>query len=272
METDRFAKSVRCGVVVLAGGMVCSSALAQADYQIDDGTAEFQIGSGPEVTLIWGNMFAVDPSALVLNNIQFGFGVTDAPGGTLVGESVTWAVFGEDDGDPSGPTGAAGLTLLASGTHVIQNEDFQTTGELDTIPLNNLDVGFFDYIFVAVSHDDLVGDFRPAAMDSQPTGSAMQSWVTNLGFASSDAADDEAYAFAILTDALLPGNWIIRANADSDPSCRADIDGDGVLTLFDFLSFQNAFDAGSDLADFDGDGVLTLFDFLAFQNEFDAGC
>ena len=54
--------------------------------------------------------------------------------------------------------------------------------------------------------------------------------------------------------------------------CRADIDGDGELTLFDFLAFQNLFDAGDLAADFDGDGSLTLFDFLAFQNEFDAGC
>lgn len=54
--------------------------------------------------------------------------------------------------------------------------------------------------------------------------------------------------------------------------CRADIDGDGELTLFDFLAYQNAFDAGDLAADFDGDGELTLFDFLAFQNEFDAGC
>jgi len=55
-------------------------------------------------------------------------------------------------------------------------------------------------------------------------------------------------------------------------ACRADIDGDGSLTIFDFLAYQNAFDAGDLLADFDGDGVLTIFDFLAFQNEFDAGC
>ncbi|MEQ8316618.1 MAG: S8 family serine peptidase [Phycisphaerales bacterium] len=54
--------------------------------------------------------------------------------------------------------------------------------------------------------------------------------------------------------------------------CRADMDGDGSLTLFDFLAFQNLFDAGDLAADFDGDGDLTLFDFLAFQNEFDAGC
>ena len=55
-------------------------------------------------------------------------------------------------------------------------------------------------------------------------------------------------------------------------ACPADLDGDGSLTIFDFLTFQNLFDAGDPLADFDGDGDLTVFDFLAFQNAFDAGC
>ena len=55
-------------------------------------------------------------------------------------------------------------------------------------------------------------------------------------------------------------------------TCRADLDEDGELTLFDFLEFQNLFVAGDLRADFDDDGDLTLFDFLAFQNEFDAGC
>ncbi|MFI4882046.1 MAG: GC-type dockerin domain-anchored protein [Phycisphaerales bacterium JB064] len=54
--------------------------------------------------------------------------------------------------------------------------------------------------------------------------------------------------------------------------CAADLDGDGELTIFDFLAFQNLFDAGDPAADFDGDGELTIFDFLAFQNAFDAGC
>ena len=64
-------------------------------------------------------------------------------------------------------------------------------------------------------------------------------------------------------------------NGDGIPDscqCLADLDGDGVLTLFDFLTFQNLFDGGDLAADFDGDGELTLFDFLAFQNAFDAGC
>ncbi|MEO1008944.1 MAG: VCBS repeat-containing protein [Planctomycetota bacterium] len=55
-------------------------------------------------------------------------------------------------------------------------------------------------------------------------------------------------------------------------ACVADFDSDGELTLFDFLAFQNAFDAGEPTSDIDRDGELTLFDFLAFQNAFDAGC
>jgi hypothetical protein len=54
--------------------------------------------------------------------------------------------------------------------------------------------------------------------------------------------------------------------------CRPDLDGDGELTIFDFLAFQNLFDMGDPVADFDGDGMFTIFDFLAFQNAFDAGC
>ncbi|MEO1007443.1 MAG: GC-type dockerin domain-anchored protein [Planctomycetota bacterium] len=63
--------------------------------------------------------------------------------------------------------------------------------------------------------------------------------------------------------------WILEPTASD---CLPDIDGDGELTIFDFLAFQNLFDAGDLAADFDGDGELTIFDFLAFQNAFDAGC
>ena len=54
--------------------------------------------------------------------------------------------------------------------------------------------------------------------------------------------------------------------------CLADVDASGELNVFDFLEFQNLFDAGNPEADLDGDGALTILDFLAFQNEFDAGC
>ncbi len=54
--------------------------------------------------------------------------------------------------------------------------------------------------------------------------------------------------------------------------CQPDLDLDGALTIFDFLTFMNLFQDGDARADFDGDGDLTLFDFLAFQTAFDAGC
>ncbi|MGD1917054.1 MAG: S8 family serine peptidase [Phycisphaerales bacterium] len=66
---------------------------------------------------------------------------------------------------------------------------------------------------------------------------------------------------------------VVSAGDLSRPiDCPADLDGDGQLTLFDFLAFQNAFDAGDPAADFDGNGVLNIFDFLEFQNQFATGC
>lgn len=77
-------------------------------------------------------------------------------------------------------------------------------------------------------------------------------------------ADRSAGRFAVEVTVLL--------NQCRPADCPPDLDGDGELTVFDYLSFFNLFDAGSLRADFDGDGSLTIFDFLAFQNEFDAGC
>jgi len=57
-----------------------------------------------------------------------------------------------------------------------------------------------------------------------------------------------------------------------ESDCYADFNADGVLDLFDFLAFVNAFNAGQPAADCDGDQGLTLFDFLCFVNAFNAGC
>jgi choice-of-anchor B domain-containing protein len=74
----------------------------------------------------------------------------------------------------------------------------------------------------------------------------------------------------IIASDMVRGLFVLRV--ESDTTCRADLDGDGELTFFDFLAFQNLFSAGDPQADFTGDGVLDFFDFLAFQDEFSAGC
>ncbi|MGD1916141.1 MAG: GC-type dockerin domain-anchored protein [Phycisphaerales bacterium] len=68
-----------------------------------------------------------------------------------------------------------------------------------------------------------------------------------------------------------PGWGMVIYGRGATP-CPADLDGDGELTIFDFLAFQIFFDTMDPRADFDGDGDFTIFDFLAFQTAFDVGC
>jgi hypothetical protein len=54
--------------------------------------------------------------------------------------------------------------------------------------------------------------------------------------------------------------------------CPADLDGNGSVDLFDFLTFVNYFNTHDPKADCDGSGAFDLFDFFCFVNAFNAGC
>jgi hypothetical protein len=57
--------------------------------------------------------------------------------------------------------------------------------------------------------------------------------------------------------------------------CYADLSGDGKVTFFDYLLFQNALVAHDPAADCDrssGAGLFDLFDYLCYQNTFMGGC
>ncbi|MEO1008693.1 MAG: GC-type dockerin domain-anchored protein [Planctomycetota bacterium] len=88
--------------------------------------------------------------------------------------------------------------------------------------------------------------------------------------------DDSLVGFHLNED-LVFGEDRFRAAATltialGTTACTPDLDGDGELTIFDFLEFQSLFATGDLAADLDGDGVLTIFDFLAFQSAFALGC
>ncbi|MEO1277922.1 MAG: right-handed parallel beta-helix repeat-containing protein [Planctomycetota bacterium] len=103
-------------------------------------------------------------------------------------------------------------------------------------------------------------------------GSAEDSDATGVCWGTQDLAEIASMIYDQSDD---PARGVVAFDpiaTDCAPSCPADLDGDGELSFFDFLAFQNLFDASDPAADFDGDGRLTLFDFLAFQNDFDAGC
>ena len=64
----------------------------------------------------------------------------------------------------------------------------------------------------------------------------------------------------------------IQTDGNCDPGCYADFDGDGNLTILDFVAYQIAFTSGDPNADCDGDGDLTILDFVCFQTAFQEGC
>ncbi|MFI4882718.1 MAG: GC-type dockerin domain-anchored protein [Phycisphaerales bacterium JB064] len=56
------------------------------------------------------------------------------------------------------------------------------------------------------------------------------------------------------------------------PPCPADMDRDGRLTLFDWLTFTTAWQDQQPIADVDGDGGFSLMDYLVYQAWFHYGC
>lgn len=69
-----------------------------------------------------------------------------------------------------------------------------------------------------------------------------------------------------------PAHVVVTGTSAVLVVCAADRDGDGELTVFDFLAFQDQYASGDLAADLDRDGSLTIFDFLLFQNRFAQGC
>lgn len=57
-----------------------------------------------------------------------------------------------------------------------------------------------------------------------------------------------------------------------DWSCRADLNGDGLLDTRDFLLFLSNWAADDSVADWNDDGVINTQDFIAYLNSWTAGC
>ena len=188
-------------------------------------------------------------------------------------QSFSGSALGAQFGEPSG-----GSLAIQGGTDTLNNGS-QIVLSFDASGLTNL---FFEFDarntssgFQEVTIDLFDGDSFIASVESLlPLSTSFASFDYDIS--ALDGVGDARIVFTLngatgTTGNIRTDNFYITGDSGGT-GCRADLDGDGVLTLFDFLQFQNLFDSGDLTADFDGDGVLTLFDFLAFQNEFDAGC
>ncbi|MEO1278166.1 MAG: GC-type dockerin domain-anchored protein [Planctomycetota bacterium] len=158
-----------------------------------------------------------------------------------------------------------------SSTTITLREPSLPSFEIVPVPISGV-VGAGASLMVEVSAPDFrqlaggeFGDFFQLG-GAQPPAFPGFSVASDACGLSDPVGSDDLCAFGWPCDA------IIMAEGRVVTACPADLDGDGELTLFDFLEFQRLFADGDARADFDGDGDLTLFDFLSFQSAFDAGC
>ncbi|MEQ8316282.1 MAG: GC-type dockerin domain-anchored protein [Phycisphaerales bacterium] len=198
--------------------------------------------------------------AVTIENLEIGIENLALP--TLIELDVTINLYQA----PGGSTPAFGLDLVGTTVATLTDRALEVI-TVDVSGVVNADNALIVEINVPNLQDlsgGLTGDvYFPGA---NSFGETDPSYISSTGCGT---ASPTAYGDIGFPDVHL----IIIANGETGGvACRVDLDGDGELTLFDFLTFSNLFDAGDLAADFDGDGVLTIFDFLTFSNEFDAGC
>ena len=129
--------------------------------------------------------------------------------------------------------------------------------------------------------------FRPSTTMLVPGGQTIATWDDGIPLiAVNDAmpgrvdlgmyppsSDTGAGWWQVGTDgAVIMANALKYAASGGAPTCRPDLNGDGVVDADDFFLFLQFFAAGDLRADFNNDGIIDADDFFIFLNEFAAGC
>ena len=275
---DRFGSAVSIDGGGVTGGEVgyaLIGAIGNDDFGASSGSAYlFNIETGEETA----KLLPDDPAA----GSRFGLEVA-----LFIEGGVALAAVSADTNNPDGDTGAVYLFDVSDRANPVQLSKITASDVLG--------VGDFG-ISVSLTSDTLLvgalsGETTLAGTAysfdiSDPTNPVQTSIIrpgdaipfARFGTAAAlyqSPSDLRVFVGAPTADSgdPVPGTMTTGAlYALTVSGCRPDFDGDCLLTIFDFLAFQNLFDAGDPAADFDGDGSLTIFDFLAFQNAFDAGC
>jgi hypothetical protein len=202
----------------------------------------------------------------------------------------------------NGPVNALATFGDAGSTTLFAAGDFTFAGatravgiaQWDGVSWTDIDGGLDGRGKTLAVHDDgngaalyVAGSFaRVGPVDDRVQASGLASWSPSGWRGMADGLTGEILALASHRDdtgsALFAGGSFdqidgvasarIARRTSCQVACIADFDGDGSLTVFDFLAFQSAFALGDLSADLDSDGALTLFDFLAFQSAFSQGC
>lgn len=106
------------------------------------------------------------------------------------------------------------------------------------------------------------------------TGQAVSTGLwTAAGAFIATQADTRFITLSDTSGGLLHGPTNYTVTNPTTACSPADINADGVLSIFDILAFFDAFGAADlTIADFQDDDALNIFDILAFFSVFGAGC
>ncbi|MCA9279255.1 MAG: VCBS repeat-containing protein [Phycisphaeraceae bacterium] len=162
------------------------------------------------------------------------------------------AVFFNNGGTFAGPNN---FPVNAINAGDIVAADFDLDGDMDIVTANE-DSGNVSVL------TNTGGTFGPATLIS--TGAHPDTLA--IGDIDNNGSMDVA-----VTNRDSDSTSILLSTA-AGSSCYADCDSNGVLNVFDYICFGNAYSAGDPYADCDGSGALNIFDYICFGNAYSAGC
>lgn len=204
--------------------------------------------------------------------------------------SLRTTLYGAANGVPNSPLGTLSLDAEGNGTRF--TPDFSELGASGyTITVYNGD----DIVYSGDDPQSIIvieiGNIRIEWDGSDPHWSDILwwAWKNGMGITPIDIDDgDEVWhvmgdriEFAALNPPVVPESidrveltaadmasfTVSDFTYDPIPTCRPDVNGDGVVNTVDFIVFLNAWAGQSQDADWNGDGAINTLDFVLFLND-----
>jgi hypothetical protein len=168
--------------------------------------------------------------------------------------------------------------FLVGDDHALLDDALATADVVLIARFDDLDNGPYDvYAYASPLSQDTVTTFFIGNGDESQFFNLQGGWNGNL-----EEGVNFAHAKVDVTNGRIDVEWVsgffgglgYLSGIQLVPAgaCNADVNGDGVLNILDFIAFQELFQAGDPAADCDDNGALNILDFICYQGVFQAGC
>ena len=206
---------------LIVAAFLSASALTQAQYILDDGTAENAFGFGTATSnagSIWLNQFSVLPGQNVISSLSIAWGSPGSASNPNINNLPMQALIYSDPNGDGDPTDAI---LLSSVAGTIQSAGTQTFITYTFgVPVPVLTTGFFVGYFVPEFIINNARQFFAAVNTTPTTFNATRSFL----FGMSDGSEPDISTLGnndvggANSDLGINGNYLVRANAIPEPA------------------------------------------------------